>query len=58
MEAKLRAEEIATFTGARRIGMPPRNYGPKRLSKRSQQVELPPSDRTGGELVRPDEVSR
>ena len=28
------------------------------VGEREQPMELPPSDRTGGELVRPDEVSR
>ena len=38
MEAELLAEEMAPFTGARRIGILPRNYGLKRFSMRSQQA--------------------
>jgi hypothetical protein len=41
-----------------RNGLPMTKLDLGSFQEMTRQVELPPSDRTGGELVRPDEVSR
>ena len=55
---QLLEEELEAALGRGRYERGPGSKGHRNGHRDRRLVELPPSDRTGGELVRPDEVSR